>query len=310
MATETTVGTSYAGEAKDYISAALLSGKTISEGGITVKANIKKAEILKKLTVGAGIIQNGGTDACDFQANSTVALAENTLTPKDFKVNLQLCKAPFRADYDAMEMGVSAHDVLPKSFEDFLLAEVAAKVAAQMELNIWQGVNANAGEFDGLTVLAANDSNVIDVVGTTITAGNVIDELGKAVDAIPAELYGAEDMRLFVPQGVYRAYVRALGGFASAGQGANGVNGQGPNQTLGGLEFDGVKIFVANGMPANTIMATQISNIFFGTGLLEDHNEVKVIDMSDIDGSDNVRVIMKFTGAVGFAYGSEVVLYS
>jgi hypothetical protein len=41
----------------------------------------------------------------------------------------------------------------------------------------------------------------------------------------------------------------------------------------GSLSFDGVKIFVANGMPANHMMAAQKSNLYFGTGLLNDMNK-------------------------------------
>ena len=49
MATTTSITTTYAGEfAGDYISAALLSGVTIDNGGITVKPNVKFKEVIKK----------------------------------------------------------------------------------------------------------------------------------------------------------------------------------------------------------------------------------------------------------------------
>ena len=152
-------------------------------------------------------------------------------------------------------------------------------------------------------------ATVVDVVGTTVNAGNVIDELGKVVDAIPAALYGSPDLKIYVAQNVYRSYVRALGGFAS-NVGANGVNGQGTNQSLGDVMFDGVPVFVANGLASNYIVAAESSNLFFGTGLLSDENEVKVLDMADLDGSQNVRVIMRFTATVQYAYGAEIVLYT
>jgi hypothetical protein len=117
-------------------------------------------------------------------------------------------------------------------------------------------------------------------------------------------------LKIYVAQNVYRAYVRALGGFASNGQGANGVGGNGTNQSLGDVMFDGVPVFVANGLANNYIVAAESSNLFFGTGLLSDENEVKVLDMADLDGSQNVRVIMRFTATVNYAYGSEIVLYT
>ena len=108
-----------------------------------------------------------------------------------------------------------------------------------------------------------------------------------------------------------RAYVRALGGFAS-GVGSNGTDAKGTQwyNAGGQLSFDGVKIFVANGLADNKAMAAQKSNLYFGTGLLSDMNEVKVLDMADIDGSQNVRVVMRFTSGVQYGIGSDIVLYS
>jgi hypothetical protein len=308
MATTTSITTTYAGEkAQGYIAAALLSGNTIENGGITVKPNVKKSEVLKKIATG-DLIADG---TCDFTATSSVTLTERILTPKEFQVNLELCKTPFRADWDAISMGYSAFDTLPPDFASFLVAHVAEKVATKIENNIWQGADGTEGEFDGLVALATADATVVDVVGTTVNAGNVIDELGKVVDAIPAALYGSADLKIYVAQNVYRAYVRALGGFASNGQGANGVGGNGTNQSLGDVMFDGVPVFVANGLASNYIVAAESSNLFFGTGLLSDStNEVKVLDMADLDGSQNVRVIMRFTATVNYAYGSEIVLYT
>ena len=308
MPTTTSITTSYAGEfAGQYISAALLSGSTIENGGITVKPNVKFKEVIKTLSTDA-IVKDA---TCDFTATSTLTLDEKILQPEYQQVNLQLCKSDFQNDWEAISMGYSAFDSLPTSFSDFLISHVAAKVAQKTEQNIWGGVTANAGEFDGLTTLALADGTVNDVTGTTVTAGNVIDELGKIVDAIPSAIYGSEDLNIYVSQNIARAYVRALGGFGTSGLGANGTNAMGTQWwNNGSLSFDGVKIFVANGLGANTAMAAEKSNLFFGTGLLADHNEVKVIDMADIDGSQNVRIVMRFTAGVQFGIGSDIVLYS
>jgi hypothetical protein len=307
MATTTSITTTYAGEfAGEYISAALLSGVTIDNGGITVKPNVKFKEVIKKLATD-GIVKDG---TCDFADTSTITLTERIIEPETFQVNLELCKADFRSDWDAIQMGYSAFDNLPASFADFLISHAQAKVAQKIENNIWGGVNATEGEFDGIVTLATADADVIDVVGTSITAANVVVELGKVVDAIPAALYGAEDLHLYVAQNVYRAYVRSLGGFGANGLGANGVGGQGNNQSMGDLMFDGVKIFVANGLSNNYIVAAEKSNLFFGTGILNDTNEVKVLDMADLDGSQNIRVIMRFTASVQYGIGSDIVLYT
>jgi len=308
MATTTSITTTYAGEfAGKYISAALLSADTIEGGGITIKPNVKYKEVLKTLSTDA-IVKDA---TCDFSDTSTLTLAEKILQPEEFQVNLELCKSDFASDWEAISMGYSAFDELPANFADYLIGHVAAKVAQKTEQTIWTGATANAGEFNGFAALLAADGDVVDVTGTTITAANVIDELGKVVDAIPTSVYGKEDLYIYVPQNVARAYVRALGGFGASGLGANGVASQGTTWYNGGdLAFDGVKIFVASGMANNTMVAAQKSNLFFGTGLLSDHNEVKLLDMADLDGSKNVRVVMRYTAGVQIGIGADIVYYA
>jgi len=312
MATTTSITTTYAGEFKNQIiSAALLSSPTIDAGGITVKPGIKYKEVVKKLSTDA-ILKDA---TCDFSATSTVTLTERILQPEEFHVNLQLCKKDFHSDWLSAEQGYSAFDVLPKTFADYLVAHVAAKVAAKNETNIWTGVTANAGEFNGFATLLAADAalpTAQEVAGTTVTASNVVAELGKIVDAIPAALYGHDGLYLYVSQNIARAYVRALGGFAASGLGANGTNAMGTQwYNNGSLSFDGVKIFVANGLASNTAIATLKENLFFGTGLLADMDStsVKVIDMADVDGSENVRVVMRLTAGVQYGSVEDVVTY-
>jgi len=310
MATTTSITTTYAGEfAGKYISAALLSGSTIANGGIEVKPNVKFKEVIKKIATDA-IVKDA---TCDFTATSTVTLTEKILQPEEFQVNLELCKKSFKSDWEAVQMGYSAFDNLPPAFADFLLGHVAAKVAEKTEQNIWKGVTANAGEFNGFATLLSLDAALPaaqEIAGTTVTAANVVAQLGLLVDAIPAALYGKEDLYLYVSQNIARAYVRALGGFGASGLGANGTNSQGTQwYNNGSLSFDGVKIFVANGLASNTAIAAQKSNLFFGTGLLADSNEVKVLDMADIDGSENVRVIMRFTAGVQYGIVEDIVTY-
>ena len=309
MATTTSITTTYAGEfAGKYISAALLSGDTLSKGNIEIKPNVKYKEVIKKVATDSNVIKDA---TCDFTDTATVTLTERILQPEEFQVNLELCKKDFRSDWEAAQMGMSTFDSLPPSFADFLVAHVAGLVAEKTEQNIWSGTNATAGEFDGFTALLTADATVVDVVGTTVTAANVIAELGKVVDAIPATLYGKEDLYLYVSQNVARAYVRALGGFGASGLGANGTNAMGTQWwNNGSLSFDGVKLFVANGLGSNYIVAAEKSNLYFGTGLLSDHNEVKVIDMADVDGSQNVRIVMRLTAGVQYGIGSDIVLYT
>ena len=301
MATTTNITTSYAGEKlQGFIAAALLSPNTIEKGGLEVKSNIKFKQVIKKLASSDDLVADG---SCDFTATSTVTLTERYLEPKEFQVNLQLCKQDFRNDWDALSMGISAHDSLPPSFASYLVGHVVAKVAEKMENTIWAGADANAGEFDGLIALATADADVVDVAGVAggVDASNVIAELGKVVDAISTEIYSKEDLNVYIAPDVARSYIRA-----QAALGYKDLYHVGQTS----LDFEGKKLFIANGMPAGYMMAAQSSNLMFGTGLLSDKNEAKVIDMADIDGSQNVRIVLRFTATVNYGIGSEIVLYT
>jgi len=309
MPTTTSITTTYAGEsAGKYIAAALLSAPTLDNGGITIMPNVKFKQVIKKVSTN-GIIKNA---TCDFDPTSTITLTERVLQPESFQVNLQLCKSDFRSDWDAISMGYSAFDVLPKNFADFLIAHAAEKVAAGMESAIWAGTNASAGEFDGIMTQLSTDAALPagqKIAGAAVAASTIITELGAIVDACPPALYGKEDLTLYLSNNMYRAYVRALGGFGASGLGANGYEGKGTNQVLGDLYFDGVRVFLAQGLASGTALLAQKSNLYFATGLLNDMNEVKVLDMGDIDGSQNCRVVMRFTADAKYGFAEDVVSY-
>ena len=309
LASTVSITTSYSGEfAGQFISAALLSGTTLDNGLITIKPNIKFKEVIKK--VSSDDIVKSAT--CDFDPTSTLTLTERIIQPVSQQVNLQLCKADFQSDYEAISMGYSAFDQLPTSFSEFLLAHVASKVAQRTEQSIWNGAAATAGQFGGFTELLLADATVTDVGGgAAVTSANVVEKIGLVVDAIGSSLYNSEDLFIYVSQNVARAYVRALGGFAVAATSNAGTDDKGTQWYNGSsLSFDGVKIVVASGLSDNKMVAAEKSNLFFGTGLLSDSQEVKVIDMADIDGSQNVRVVMRFTAGVQYGIGSDIVLYS
>jgi len=285
-----------------------LSADTLDGGGITIRPNVKFKETMRTLSTN-GLVKDA---ACDFSDASDVTIADRVLTPKELQVNLQLCKKDFHNQWEAEQMGYGAFDELPASFSDYLIGYVADKVAQKTEQMIWEGTG-STDEFSGLTTQIALDADLPaaqEIAGTSVTAANVIDELGLIVDAIPSSVYGKEDLYIYVSQNIARAYVRALGGFGSSGLGANGVNNAGTTWYNGGdLAFDGVKLFVCSGLADNTAMAAQKSNLFFGTGLLSDHNEVKVLDMADLDGSQNVRFVMRFTAGVQYGFASDIVTY-
>ena len=312
LATTVNITSTYAGEfAGKYISAALLSSSTIEDGGVTVMPNVKYKSVIQRVETG-NLIADG---TCDFTPSSNVDLTEIVIQPEEFQVNLQLCKSDFINTWEAAQMGFSAFNPngLPTSFADYLVGYVAGKVAAANETNIWTGNlgGAQAGEYNGLETLAAADATVIDVpTPVALTAANIIDKMQSVVDLIPNALFGKEDLKLYVSNKAAKLYIRALGGF-TATIGAAGSDNKGTQwYNNGSLSFGGIPVFVARGMSDDTMIAAESSNLFFATGLLNDYNEVRVIDETPITGSQNVRLVMRFTAAAAIGVGADVVYYA
>jgi len=296
-----TVTSTYAGEfdAQKYISAALLSAPTLEKGLVTVKPNVKYRTTVKNVVTN-GLLQDA---ACDFTDAGTVVLDERVLEPKSLMVNKVLCKDDFREDWDAISMGYSAYDNLPPDFQSFLLAHIVKQVAAENEVSIWRGTAA-AGSFDGFATQIALDADLPaaqEITGAAITATNVIAELQKIHSAIPDTLFGNPDLRIYVSQNIYRAYVQALGNL--------GFVDRFNNQSFGEVVIDGFTVVMVNGLAANTAIATLKSNLWFGTGLLNDTNMVKVIDTADTLGDENVRIIMRMTAGTQYGQITEIVTY-
>jgi len=303
----------YAGEfAGEYIAAALLSAKTLDNKLVTIKPNVKYKEVIQKLDL-SGIVQDA---SCDFVTSGSVALSERIIEPKELQVNLELCKQEFVDSWESLQLGYSAFDTIPASFNDFLISYVAGNVAQATETAIWQGTATN-GSFPGFEtlfsasvavggatdVLPALTGSAID--SGSITSDNVLSKLNNVVNTIPSAVYGKEDLLIYTGTKVARAYQQALAGGAI---GANGWNNQ-MNVGEKPFNFNGIEIVLCPGMSDDKLVAAQKSNLFFGTGLLSDHNEVRVLDMANLDGSQNYRVIMRYTAGVQFGIGQDIVYY-
>ena len=300
LATAVTVNTNYAGEfAGKYCGAALLSGDTLGKSMITVKPNVKFKMTAKKVTVG-----NIVADAtCSYSDTGTIQLDDRVLTPKELQVNVTICKDDLQKDWEAIAMGYSAHDHLPPKFTDYIISQFAGEVGQETEKDIWHG-DASAGHFGGFVPAFTADAAVIDVAGVAggaITATNVIGEITKVLTAVPLTILNKPDFALYVSPNVALAYSLALG---NAGFQTDYWAGVKP------MNFGGYKMWTVPGLNKGFMVAAQKENLWFGTGLMSDFNQVKVLDMAMLDGSQNVRFVMRYTAGVQYCIGAEVVLYT
>ena len=304
MATSVTVSSNYAGkEAGEIVGKAFKEADTISKGLVTVLPDIDFQISLRKISY-----SDGRADyACGFTPSGAVTLSERLLTPKKIKNEQEICKEDLRQIWSSASMGFSAHnDNMPNDVETALLAEILGDTAEAVDKDIWQGDSTNAGEFDGFLKLWGADASIIKAnngitpLGAAITKANVVSELEKVLNVVPVALRRKSDLVYGVSPDVALAYEQAL---VAAGISA-GFGGAAKE-----LAYGSRKLEVINGLPDNTIVVYQKKNLNFGTGLLADHNEIRIKDMDESDLSGNVRYKMVYTAGVQYYNPTEIVWY-
>ena len=295
------VTSNYAGEAASgYISAALLSNPTIANNEITVLNNVTYKANLRKITV-AGTAGNLMADSdCNFVDSGTVTYAERVLEPKKLDVNTQICKADFLQSWEGANMTAGLNGTLPVEFADYILGQTAERVSQEIQQSIWNGNGATDGEFAGFQGLLAADGDVVDVAGTALDADNIVAELDKVVAAIPAAVYGKDDLKIWIPTTALQYYIQS--------QATLGYINRYNMGTDFPLSFNGILVCHAPGLSTDRMVAGRTSNMFFGTD--GSTSEVRLLDMAELDGSDNVRIIMRFNAGVNYAFGSDMVYYA
>jgi hypothetical protein len=300
-----TTSSNFAGTAAGfYISAALKEAKSLEYltmiENIKFKLNLQKQELSSVLA-----------DAtCDFTGAGTLAMTEAVLEPKNLQVNLDLCKSTLLDSFESLQMRAGAGAPPPASFDDYVISYMAGVIADGTEGGIWLGTAAGAGSFQGFVgtggyLLNAQDATVVQVdndggAGTAYTAANIIANLQALTAAIPAAVYVKEDLHIYMSPKTFRLYISAV---STLGY----INAYSMNKDYDAV-FEGVKIAVCPGMRNDTMVAAEKSNLFFGTDLLSDATRITILDMAALDGSDNMRLVARYSAGVKQGIGADIVL--
>jgi hypothetical protein len=294
-----TVTSNYAGKAfGQYISAALKEAKSLE--GLTILENVKYKENIRKMA-GSSLVADA---TCDFTDAGTLALTEKVLEPKNLQINVDLCKKTLLSGWEAEEMRAGAFNRTAPTFDQYVLSYFGEIIADAVEGSIWQGAAASAGQFEGfqtaITGAFAVDGTVVaSTASGAYTETNIIDNLQTLVADIPSNVYGRDDLSIYMNWKTYRFYISAISTLGYL----NAYNMTGDYKPV----FEGINIQPCPGMADNVMVAAEKSNLFFGTDLLSDNTNIKMLDMTDLDGSDNLRVVAKFSGGVQVGVGSDIV---
>jgi hypothetical protein len=300
-----TTSSNFAGTAAGfYISAALKEAKSLEY--LTMIENIKFKSNIQKQAL-SGVLADA---TCDFTDAGTLAMTEAVLEPKNLQVNLDLCKSTLLDSFESLQMRAGAGAPPPASFDEYVISYMAGVIADGTEGGIWLGTAAGAGSFQGFVgtggyLLNAQDATVVQVdndggAGTAYTAANIIANLQALTAAIPAAVYVKEDLHIYMSPKTFRLYISAV---STLGY----INAYSMNKDYDAV-FEGVKIAVCPGQRNDTMVAAQKSNLFFGTDLLSDATRITILDMAALDGSDNMRLVARYSSGVKQGIGADIVL--
>ena len=281
-----------------YISKALMQVSSLD--CLTTIENVKYKTHVQAMNT-ADVVQDA---TCDFTPGGSLTLTDKVLEPKNLMINLSLCKLNLLTSWEALQMKAGAWNNEVPSFNDYAISLMAKTISQGIEKSIWGGADTTAGEFEGFTTATtgtfATDGTVVTAgTGATFDASNIIANIELAIAAIPTAVLGSEDLRIYMNQTSYMFYVAAISKLGYL----NAYNMQGDYVPV----VNGIKVCVANGLLDDQIVIAEMSNLFFGTDLISDSTEVRLLDMQDLDGSNNVRMVAKYTGGVQHGTGADIV---
>ena len=296
MPTTTSLTTTYAGElAGEILKPALIGFE--SANYITVKQNVPYKTVVRKLvdtvTFAAG--------TCDFTPTGTITLTERILTLEEFQVQRQICKKDFFTDWSAADVMSGRVNT---QIQDAIIERLVSGIAANNESVMWNGVNATAGQYDGfLTLIKAGGSGAVSAGSGGLTAGNIIATIWDVINTAPTAVKGAaEKPILYMGQAAWELYMQAQ---IADGNGWYLTGGPEVSKRFVGM----YEIAVCPGMAADNIVFAQKSNLMLGTWQENQMNEVFILDMQNLDGSQNVRYGARFYLGAQIAVGEDITCW-
>ena len=197
-------------------------------------------------------------------------------------------------------------------FEQLYTEEKVSQISSLIDSLIWVGnssVTGQTGLCDGFITLADTTYSASTVDGnpnnyTAITAANIIAIVDDAVNVIPANIIDMDDLYLYCGYDFYRTYATALRNanlFAYTGA---EDQGESFSQMVPGTN---VRLIAVKGLNStNKFFISSKSNMYFGTDLLNDYENLEIFYSMDFQ---EVRVVAKWKSGVNAAFWDYVVYF-
>ena len=303
-----TTVSNYAGKSAGfYISQSLKSVTSLDY--LTMIENVKFKSNIQVMDASVSPI---AAATCDFTGAGTLALTEKVLEPTNLQINLDLCKSTLLDSWEALQMRAGAGAPPPASFDDYVISYMGDIIANATENSIWKGVVAG-GDFTGFVgavvgyLLVGVDGTVNQAAGTAAvySATNIIENLQTGTSDIAANapaVLDKDDLYIYMNNKSYSFYISAISTLGYV----NAYNMNGDYEPV----FEGYRIAVVPGMKDNELVIAEKSNLFFGTDLLSDATRISLLDMAALDGSDNMRMVARYSAGVQTGIGADITRVS
>ncbi len=306
----TVAANTYAGElALPYVTAALLGAETIAKGRCRLIEGVQYKAVINSIRT-SDTIQAAN---CSFNDGADLTLDEQVVTLSDLAVMETICRGTLFPTWVAAQGSMNRNGDLPVEFTDFLMASVAERTGTNLESLIWTGASpfgtgllSTDGVIDddatGIDGSAMKDFIEADLA-TAFTSATILGHMNTVFDAAQAApgILQKPGCGFYMSYEAYAFFLQAI-----AAQSTN----QGYNQDLGGATYLGYPVYPTPGIPNTTdvMVFTYPDNIVVGTNNYTPDTSAQLIPAYAYDGSDNVKVAMRFGVGVNVANKSDGVV--
>jgi hypothetical protein len=218
----------------------------------------------------------------------------------------QICQFDLEQSFLALQMSQGSNgDFSVPSFMAYYWNEMANRIGNDLELIRWQGDTTSEDAVlslcDGYMKKLCADTDVVGLYTDAVTSSNVLARMTTVLQNAPAAVQALRgDLRLFVSSDVFVNYQIA----AASGNTLTYVTA--PLAPT----FLGIKIVLASGMPASTMVLALKTDLIYAFDAEGDAKALKAVNLSDSVAEPYIRTRANLKAGFHYTNPSQIVVYN
>lgn len=271
-------------------------------GTFSIAEGIKSAFTLPLGSLGNVVVG----DSCTFTDSATIQLDPRSLNPCTYKYNDVICTSEMEPLFNAYQLANGAQNgtVYGTPFQNWVVRRAAEEIGNVMQTYLWGGTSGCQGLFNilGGTGGTAFQGAVLGVTAAAgVTAGNVVTELNKMIQALPGPLVNRTDLTMYLSPDMYKAYISYA---------TTVVTNVVTSTERVRPSFAGIPIVMMGGNYTRRALLSHKRNLWIGTDMMDDKNEIRVVDHRYTTNEDKISLSARWRWGVQVAYLGEAVYYA